>query len=135
MVSVDGGMFGSGAHESDAGSRPSNGVIRVCLVGPSRHILGGQAVQLERLMNRLREIPALEVGFIAVNPQLPGFFGRVQRVKYLRTIVTSLKYFATLRRELRDYDVVHAFSASYWSFLLAPFPAMLVGHRLRKAVV
>jgi L-malate glycosyltransferase len=110
-------------------------IVKVCLVGPSRHILGGQAVQLERLMTRLREIPALDVGFIAVNPQLSGIFGRMQRVKYVRTIVTSISYFATLWKTLREYDVVHAFSASYWSFLLAPLPAMLIGRRFGKAVV
>ena len=46
--------------------------IRVCLAGPSLDILGGQAVQLARLLERLRSVPGLEVGFIAMNPRLPG---------------------------------------------------------------
>jgi glycosyltransferase involved in cell wall biosynthesis len=36
---------------------------------------------------------------------------------------------------LRDADVVHIFSASYWSFLLAPGPAMLVARLRGKRVV
>jgi glycosyltransferase involved in cell wall biosynthesis len=40
-----------------------------------------------------------------------------------------------LARELRQYDVVHAFSAAYLSFLIAPFPAMMIGRRLGRAVV
>ena len=36
---------------------------------------------------------------------------------------------------LTNADVVHVFSASYWSFLIAPVPAMLVGRLLNKRVV
>jgi len=114
-----------------AAARP----LRVCLVGPSRDISGGQSVQLERLRDGLCAIPSVECGFIAVNPRLGGVLGRLQRVKYVRTAVTSARYVETLARELRGYDVVHAFSASYWSFLLAPVPAMAIARRLGKAVV
>ncbi|HEX4936317.1 MAG TPA: glycosyltransferase family 4 protein, partial [Gemmatimonadaceae bacterium] len=58
-----------------------------------------------------------------------------QRVKYVRTLVTSIAYGWSLLRRLRHVDVVHAFSASYWSFLLAPVPAMLVGRLFGKLVV
>src|SRR5690606_30462563 len=40
-----------------------------------------------------------------------------------------------LLRTIRHVDVVHAFSASYWSFLLAPVPAMLVGRLFGRTVV
>jgi glycosyltransferase involved in cell wall biosynthesis len=109
--------------------------VRVVLVGPSLDILGGQAVQLQRLLRRLREVPSLDVDFLPVNPRLPGIFRLLQRVKYARTVSTSAAYVASLYRSLRDYDVVHAFSASYWSYLLAPLPAMWIAHRFGKAVV
>jgi glycosyltransferase involved in cell wall biosynthesis len=109
--------------------------IRVVLVGPSLDILGGQAVQLQRLLARLREVPSLEVDFLPVNPRLPGRLRHLQQVKYVRTMSTSWAYLSSLFRALRDYDVVHAFSASYWSYLLAPFPAMWVARRFGKAVV
>jgi glycosyltransferase involved in cell wall biosynthesis len=109
--------------------------VRVLLVGPSLDILGGQAVQAARLLAHLRELPGIEVGFLAVNPRLPGPLRLLQRVKYLRTVVTSLAYVASLLREVPNWDVVHAFSASYWSFLLAPLPAMAVAKLYGKRVV
>jgi glycosyltransferase involved in cell wall biosynthesis len=57
------------------------------------------------------------------------------RIKYLRTLVTEATYIPLLFRELRQADVVHIFSASYFSFLLAPLPAILVARALGKPVV
>ena len=110
-------------------------LLRVALVGPSLDILGGQAVQLQRLRRRLAELPSLEVGFVPVNPRLPGPLRLLQSVKYLRTIVTSVRYVGGMLFSIPRYDIVHAFSASYWSFLLAPLPAMLIGRLFRRAVV
>jgi L-malate glycosyltransferase len=101
--------------------------IRVLLVGPSLDILGGQAVQLARLLDHFRDTPGLEVDFLPVNPRLPGPFRVLQRVKYLRTVATSIVYVASLLRRVPRYGVVHAFSASYYSYLLAPLPALVVG--------
>ncbi len=109
--------------------------VRVLLVGPSLQILGGQAVQLQRLMKRLREVDGLEVDFLPVNPELPGVLSRLQRVKYVRTVSTSAAYLASLYRTIPKYDVIHAFSASYWSYLLAPAPAMMIARRFKKAVL
>ena len=53
----------------------------------------------------------------------------------VRTIVTQLWYWPLLFRELRRADVVHAFSASYTSFLLAPLPAVIVAKLLGKPVI
>ncbi|MGH9936636.1 MAG: glycosyltransferase family 4 protein [Blastocatellia bacterium] len=99
--------------------------LRVLIVAPSLGILGGQAVQATRLLERLGQEPALEVGFLPVNPRLPWLLGRLQTIKYVRTIVTSLLYCALLLVRVRAYDIIHIFSASYWSFLLAPTPAIL----------
>lgn len=109
--------------------------IRVLLVGPSLAYLGGQAIQAGRLLRRLSDDPALQPAFLPVNPQLPGIGAALQRVKYVRTVVTSIAYVASLLRHVRHADVVHAFSASYWSFLLAPVPAMLVARLYGKRVL
>ena len=108
---------------------------RVLLVGPSLAYLGGQAIQAQRLLRRLSEDPELAPSFLPVNPQLSGVLGRLQRVKYLRTVVTSAAYVASLVKAVRKADVVHAFSASYWSFLLAPVPAMVTGRMARVGVL
>jgi glycosyltransferase involved in cell wall biosynthesis len=109
--------------------------IRVCIVGPSLDIIGGQSIQLERLRVRLVRNPGLEVSFLPVNPRLIGPFRFLQRIKYVRTLVTSFAYVMSLLIRIPRVDVVHAFSASYWSFLLAPVPAMLVGRLFGKGVI
>lgn len=109
--------------------------IRVCLVGPSLDILGGQSVQLERLRARLSHVPEIEVSVLAVNPRLQAPFSVLQRIKYLRTVVNTVVYVCTLFARLWRVDVVHAYSASYWSYLLSPVPAMLVGRLYGKKVI
>jgi glycosyltransferase involved in cell wall biosynthesis len=101
-------------------------VAKVCLAGPSLDILGGQAVQLARLHNRLSGIPGIEVMFLPMNPKLPGPLRLLQRVKYVRTVATSIGYWILLLTRVRRFDVIHAFAPSYWAFLLGPAPAILV---------
>ncbi|HEV7993307.1 MAG TPA: glycosyltransferase family 4 protein [Gemmatimonadaceae bacterium] len=117
--------------ESSPGARP----IRVCLVAPSLSILGGQAVAAQRLLARLRAVPGLDVEFLPHDPRTSPLLRLLQRVKYVRTVATSFAYVSSLLRRLPHYDVVHVFSASYWSFLLAPTPAILIGKWLGKKVV
>jgi L-malate glycosyltransferase len=116
-----------------AGEAPD--VVRVCIVAPSLGILGGQAVQALRLVEHLKAADGLSVDLLPVNPRLPGLLGRLQAIKYVRTVLTSISYVAALLGRLRRYDVIHIFSASYWSFLLAPLPAMLIGRLYGKRVV
>jgi L-malate glycosyltransferase len=98
-------------------------------------IVGGQAVQLQRLLSGLGESKRLEVSFLPVNPRLPGALRTLQRVKYVRTIVTSIAYAASLIRTARNNDVLHAFSASYWSYILAPLPALIAGKIWGRATI
>lgn len=111
------------------------GRLRVLVVAPSLDILGGQAVQAARLVSRLHELPSFEIGFLPINPRLPGAFRVLQSVKYLRTVVTSLLYFVTLFARVPSYDVIHIFSASYFSFVLAQTPAILVAKLFRKRIL
>ncbi|HEY5883717.1 MAG TPA: heparinase II/III family protein [Pyrinomonadaceae bacterium] len=108
---------------------------RILVVAPSMDILGGQAVQAARLISRLRGDANFEVGFLPINPRLPGRLRALQTVKYLRTIVTSLLYIATLFSRVRNFDIIHVFSASYSSFVIAPTPAMLIGKLFRKRIL
>jgi glycosyltransferase involved in cell wall biosynthesis len=100
--------------------------IRVLIVAPSLRILGGQAVSAAQLMDGLRGEEGILPEFLTVNPRLPGVLSVLQSIKYVRTIATSLVYFGSLLLRVRSFQVVHVFSASYWSFLLAPVPALLV---------
>jgi L-malate glycosyltransferase len=127
-------VAGKGAGGVRAGSACAP-KTRVLLVAPSLGILGGQAVQAARLLARLGEEPSLEVGFLPVNPRLPGFLGKLQAIKYVRTVLTSALYIGLLLARVRRYDVIHIFSASYFSFLLAPSPAILVSRLYGKRTV
>src|SRR6476659_3284755 len=106
--------------------------LRILVVGPSLDILGGQAVQATSLMARLREDPSLKVDFLPINPRCPGILRRLQAIKYVRTFVTSVFYVFSLLTHVYKYDVLHIFSASYFSFVLAPTPAILIGKIFRK---
>ena len=109
--------------------------LKVLIVAPSFDILGGQSVQAARLLERLRKEPGLEVDFLAVNPRLPGVLRKLQAIKYVRTVGTSIAYLSSLFSRVRHYDVIHIFSASYFSFLLAPTPALLVGRLYGKKLL
>ena len=109
--------------------------MRVLLVAPSLRYLGGQAIQANRLQQKLSAEEWIDVGMLAVDPQLPMPFGALQKIKYVRTVVTSIAYVLTLFNRVRRYDVIHAFSASYWSFLLAPVPALMIGRLFGKTVL
>jgi glycosyltransferase involved in cell wall biosynthesis len=109
--------------------------VRLLIVAPSFDILGGQAVQADRLLQRLRQEPQLEVDLLPVNPRLPGVLRKLQAIKYVRTIVTSIAYIASLFNQVRKYDVIHIFSASYFSFLLAPTPAILISKLYGKGIL
>ncbi len=106
------------------------------IVAPSLDILGGQAIQAARLLSRLREEPSLSVAFLPVNPRLPGLLRLFQRIKYVRTLVTFPTYLASLLVWVGRYDVIHIFSASYLSFVLAPTPAILAARLFgRRAIL
>ncbi|HEX5736729.1 MAG TPA: glycosyltransferase [Blastocatellia bacterium] len=123
------------APSARGGAEKNSSPLRVLIVAPSLDILGGQAVQAARLLARLREEATVEVSFLPVNPRLPGVLRRLQSFKYVRTVVTSLFYWAQLLARVRKYDVIHAFSASYTSFVLAPTPAIVVAKLYRKKVI
>jgi glycosyltransferase involved in cell wall biosynthesis len=109
--------------------------VRVLIVAASLDILGGQAVQAERLIRHLQKEPSVSVAFLSINPRLPGILRKLQSIKYVRTVTTSILYILNLLREVRKYDVIHIFSAAYLSFLIAPTPAILVSKLYGKKIL
>jgi glycosyltransferase involved in cell wall biosynthesis len=112
---------------------PESARLRVAMVAPSLEILGGQGVQAQALAQALAADGHV-VDFVPINPRFPRGLRGLRRLPYARTILNQALYLPSLAR-LRRADAVHAFSASYWSFLLAPAPAMLVGRLMRKRVI
>src|SRR5688572_28922919 len=109
--------------------------IRLLLVAPALRILGGQAVQANYLLDHLSHEPDFKVSFVPHNPRLPGPLRLLQSIKYVRTLVTSFVYCINLLIQVPRHDIVHTFSASYLSFLLAPAPAILIARFFGKKVV
>lgn len=107
---------------------------RVCIIASSLRIIGGQAVQADDILKRFKQ-DGFTVGFLPVNPKFSGFLNRCQQIKYVRTLLTWPVYIATLLKNIPRYDVLHLFSASYFSFLLAPAPAAIIGKLFGKRIV
>lgn len=105
---------------------------KVLIVAPDLPLIGGQAIQARRLIKKFEDEENLQVDFQPVNPK---FLPRLQKIKILRTIITSIKYVCDLFIRLPKYDVIHIFSASYFSFLLAPTPAVLLSKLFRKKTI
>ena len=103
------------------------------MVAPSLGILGGQAVQAKVLADHLR-VDGYEVKLVPINPPFPRGAGWLKRLRYIRTVANEGLYLPTLRK-LRCADVVHIASASYWSFLLAPMPAIVAARRWGKPIL
>src|SRR6476620_12137883 len=114
---------------SSATTAPGNGnrsrPVRVCILAPSIDVLGGQSRQAERLMIGLASEPSVEIGYIPHAPRLPRPLRFLQGIKYVRTVVNTLIYWFMAATRLWRYDVVHAYSASYWSYLLSVVPIIL----------
>ncbi|MGH9800437.1 MAG: glycosyltransferase family 4 protein [Blastocatellia bacterium] len=122
---------------------PSNGPadfqavapLRLLIAAPSLDILGGQPRQAAILLDWFRQESDMEVSFVPHNPRLPGVLSWLQRIKYVRTVVTSLWYWALLLIHARRCDVLHVFSASYYSYLLSVMPALLIAKLYGKKSV
>lgn len=106
---------------------------RIAIVAPSLEILGGQGVQAQMLLRRLRE-DGYDVTFVPVNPAFPRGLRWLRRLPYARTLLNQLLYVPSLAR-LRRADVAHVFSASYWSFVVSPLPAILAARLFGVRVV
>jgi glycosyltransferase involved in cell wall biosynthesis len=109
--------------------------VKVLIIAASMDIVGGQAVQAVRLIEHLRQEPSVAVDFLPVNPRLPGVLRKLQSIKYVRTVTTSYLYWLKLLTTIPAFDVIHIFSASYLSFLLAPAPAIVVAQMFGKRII
>ena len=115
---------------------PFRNQVTVAIVAPSLRYVGGQAVQADLLLRLWQNDPDAEVTFIAVDPPLPRGFAWAEGIPGLRTVLREPIYFWHLWRGLKDVEVAHIFSASYWSFVVSPAPAWLLAKlRGKKTII
>ena len=110
--------------------------LRLVLVGPSlRYLLGGQEVQLDQLARDWSADEAVAVTLVPCQSPLPRMIQWVASIPLLRTLVRLPFYLATLWRATKESEIVHAFSGSYSSFLIATLPPLVVAQALQKKTV
>ncbi len=108
--------------------------LKILLVAPSLGIMGGQAVQAD-LLRRNFQAEGAQVDLLPINPVPWGPLKYLTRIKYVRTLVVSIFYIASLLLRVHRYDVIHIFSASYFSFIIAPTPALLISKLYGKKTI
>ena len=120
----------------NAAPNPEQSKLKVAIIAPSLRHVGGQAVQADLLVRLWQNDPDVEVSFLAIDPALPGVLAWAESVPGLRTILREPIYFFHLWYGMREIAIAHIFSASYWSFLLAPAPAWFLAKlRRRKSII
>ncbi|MGH9374118.1 MAG: glycosyltransferase family 4 protein [Vicinamibacterales bacterium] len=114
---------------SASGQRP----IKLLVVGPSlRQWLGGQEVQADLLVRSWCDDPEVRVAFVPHNPAPPRALRWTERLPALRTVVRVPTRLLALWRAVRQSHIVHIFSASHSSFLVATLPAWCVARLLGR---
>ena len=109
--------------------------IRVLLFGPGNEILGGQAVQAQRLVRLLGEVPGVEMRFQAINPAFPRGFRWVKRIPFARTAMTMACLLPQVFVRSLRADILHIFTAGLTSYTLWTIPSMLIGKLLGKKII
>jgi L-malate glycosyltransferase len=109
---------------------------KVAIIAASLKYVGGQSVQAELLLRGWKDDKDVEIKFIPIDPEFPFLLKWIEQIPLLRTLVRQPIYMCDLWRELKNADIAHIFSASYWSFLVAPAPAWLVARcRGKKTLI
>ena len=121
--SVDFSSTNPSSPKQDAATKSHTKRLRVAIVAPSLRYIGGQSAQANLLLRFWQNDPDIVISFLAVDPPFTPALAWAECIPGLRTIIREPIYFWHLWRGLKDVDVAHIFSASYWSFLLAPAPA------------
>ncbi len=109
--------------------------FRVTVVAASLRYVGGQSVQADLLQRNWKSDTDVHCDFIPIDPPFPPVLKWVEEIPGLRTLVREPLYLLALWRGLKNTDVAHIFSASYWSFLLAPVPAWWMARMRKKKVL
>jgi glycosyltransferase involved in cell wall biosynthesis len=109
--------------------------MRVAIVAASLRYVGGQSVQADLLLKHWHRDPEVHLKFIPIDPEFPRPLKWASNVPVLRTVLRTPIYAWHLWRGLEHVDIAHVFSASYWSFLVAPVPAWLAARLRNKKVL
>jgi L-malate glycosyltransferase len=114
----------------------SSGRLRVVIFAPSGvGVIGGQEVESALLFRHWHGDPDVDVSFVPNNPVFPIGLRKLQRIRYLRTVVRLPIFLLSVWRAASRASTLHAFSASYSSFVLNCVPIWLISKLRGKAFV
>lgn len=94
---------------------------RVLIVAPSPDKIGGQSIQARRLVEAFDGSPEIEMAFLPNDPPTP-----FSRIKYLRTIAASIRFWISLLMEIPTAEAVHVFSAGMTGYVIATLPPLII---------
>lgn len=94
------------------------------MIAPPLSIVGGQSVQAARLLEEFAAEPGVEVSFLPAS--LPEPLAFLRRIPLLRTAVMMLCFHARLLARIWRADILHVFTAAYFSFLWTPAPSLVL---------
>jgi glycosyltransferase involved in cell wall biosynthesis len=86
-------------------------------------------------VRRWQDDPEADVSFVPNNPHFPRWLRKLERIRYLRAVVRLPIFLRLVWKAASRANVLHAFSASYSSFLLNCVPIWLISKLRRKAFV
>lgn len=109
--------------------------ISIAIISASANYVGGHWVQAKQIIDKLKDESSVLAIHFPIDPQFPKLFSWVKKVAYLRTIFNTALYIFLLFLKIGKFDVLHIFSASYFSFLLAPAPAVFIGRLFGKKII
>lgn len=109
--------------------------LRVLIIAPSGKIVGGQSTQARRLLEKFVPENGLNVSFAPIDPDFPALIRPAAEIIYLRTIVRTFLCVVGLLKQIPRNDVIHIFCAAHFSFLLAPFPAVIIAKLFGKRTI
>jgi glycosyltransferase involved in cell wall biosynthesis len=112
-----------------------NRPLRVVLFAPANEILGGQAVQAQRLVAEIGRVPGIDLRFQAINPLFPSYLQWVKKIPALRTALTMTLYLPRVAFHAMWADVFHVFSAGLYSFTFWTIPAVLLGRLFGTKII
>ena len=113
----------------------SHNRLRVTIVAASLRYVGGQSAQADLLLRNWESDSDVQAELVPIDPPFPHGLKWVEGIPGLRTLLREPLYVLSLWRALKGADIAHIFSASYWSFLLAPVPAWWVALLRKKKVL
>lgn len=104
--------------------------VKIALVAPSLKNVGGQSIQAQRLRDAFAASEEIELNFIPNDPP-----SRLENVKFLRTIFSSVKFWRTLLAEIPKNDVVHVFSSGTTSYIISTLPPLFAAKFFGKKAI